>query len=103
MLNWDMAEFPLSRRVPRSSDPHLGAVLQVALVHEETRWSGILTVLLVATEASRRRQPGPDHQIEDAASDFCLSPLIGQSPGVKPPADNGFVAAHCRFDQAPTV
>jgi NAD(P)-dependent dehydrogenase (short-subunit alcohol dehydrogenase family) len=28
------------------------------------------------------------HPVENVASDFCLGPLIGQSPGVKPPADD---------------
>ena len=40
------------------------------------------------------------HPVEHVADNFCLGPLIGQSPGAKGPADNGLVAIYCGFDQA---
>lgn len=40
------------------------------------------------------------HPVEDIASDLCLGPLIGQSPGVKTTADDGLVSILRRFDQA---
>src|SRR5271156_3344421 len=66
---------------------------------------------LVASRLSPRVSADPDsgghterrHPVEHVAANFSLGPLIGQSPGVKPPADNGLVAIHCGFDQAPTI
>ena len=43
------------------------------------------------------------HPVEHVAPDFRLGPLIGQSPGVQPPADDGLVAIHPRLDQAPAI
>jgi hypothetical protein len=43
------------------------------------------------------------HPVEHVAANFYLGLLIGQSPGVKPPADNDLVTIHCGFDQAPTI
>jgi hypothetical protein len=43
------------------------------------------------------------HPVEHVAANLCLGVLIGQSPGVKPPVDNGLVAIHCGFDQAPAI
>lgn len=34
------------------------------------------------------------HPVEHIAPDFCLDPLIGQSPGLKAPAGDGLVAKH---------
>src|SRR6202171_882834 len=45
----------------------------------------------------------PRHPVEHIASDFCLGPLIGQSPGVETPADDGLIAKHRRFDQTPAA
>jgi hypothetical protein len=37
----------------------------------------------------------PRHPVEHVhvAADLCLGPLIGQSPSVKPPSDDGFVTS----------
>jgi hypothetical protein len=43
------------------------------------------------------------HPIGHIASDFCLGPLIGQSPCVKSSADDGLVAKHRRLNQTPAT
>ena len=45
------------------------------------------------------------HPVEHVAANFCLGPLIGQSSGVKPRADDGLVAfrpgsGDCSLDDA---
>src|ERR1700692_1641522 len=45
----------------------------------------------------------PRHPIEHVAPDFCLGPLIGQSPGLKSPTYDSFVAKHRGFDQAAPI
>jgi nucleoside-diphosphate-sugar epimerase len=66
---------------------------------------------LVASPVLPRVSADPDggrhaerrHPVEHVAANFCLGPLIEQSPGAKPPADDGLVAIHCGFDQAPPI
>ena len=66
---------------------------------------------LIVSPVLPRVSPNPDggrhaergHPVEHVAANLCLGPLIGQSPGVKPPADNGLVAIHFGFDQAPAI
>src|SRR3954466_12606333 len=41
------------------------------------------------------------HLVEGVAGDFGFGLLIGQSPSMKTPADDGLVAIHRRFDEAP--
>jgi hypothetical protein len=43
------------------------------------------------------------HPIEDRTSDSRLRLLIGQSPGVKASPNDGLVAEHCRFNEAPSA
>jgi len=43
------------------------------------------------------------HPVEHVASDFCLGPLIAQSPGVKSPADDGLVAKHRCLNQTAAI
>ncbi len=44
------------------------------------------------------------HAVQDVAADFRLGPLIGQSPGMKAPTDDGHISIHRRLDQtAPAV
>ena len=43
------------------------------------------------------------HSIENAAPDFRFCPLIGQSPGMESPADDGLVAKHGGLDQASSI
>ena len=57
----------------------------------------------VSADPDGGRQPLYRHPVEHVAPNFCLGPLIGQSPVVKPPADNGRVAIHCVFDQVPEI
>lgn len=38
--------------------------------------------------------PNPVIRVERVAADLCLGPLIGQSPSVKPPSDDGFITIH---------
>ena len=43
------------------------------------------------------------HHVENVAPDFCLGPLIGQSPGVESPANDVLVAEHGGLDQASSI
>ena len=43
------------------------------------------------------------HLIENVASNLRLGSLIGQSSGLKTPADDGLVAIHCGFGQAAAI
>jgi hypothetical protein len=63
--------------------------------------SPVLPHLSADPDGGRHTERG--HPVEHVAANLCLGPLIGQSPGVKPPADNGLVAIHCGFDQAPAI
>ena len=47
-------------------------------------------------DPSRRRHAERRHSVEHAAPDFRLGPLIGQSPGVKAPTDDGLVGPNER-------
>jgi ATP-dependent DNA ligase len=49
------------------------------------------------------RHAEPRHSVEHVAPDFCLGLLIGQSSGLKSPADDGLVAKHRRFNQTPSI
>ena len=57
----------------------------------------------VSANPSGDRHAEPRHPIEHVAPDLCLGPLIGQSPGVKSPAYDGFVAKHRGFNQAAAI
>jgi len=39
------------------------------------------------------------HAVQDVAADLRLGLLIGQSPSLKTPSDDGLVSVHCRFDE----
>src|SRR3954467_3076668 len=54
---------------------------------------------LFDTDGDRHTEAG--HSVERVAGDFRFGSLIGQSPGMKTPADDGLVAIHRRFDEAP--
>jgi hypothetical protein len=41
------------------------------------------------------------HSVEGVAGNFRFGSLIGQSPGMKTPADDGLVAIHRRLHEAP--
>jgi len=56
---------------------------------------------LFDTHGDRHAKVG--HPIEDRTSDSRLRLLIGQSPGVKAPPNDGLVAEHCRFNKAPSA
>jgi hypothetical protein len=43
----------------------------------------------------------PCHPVQDVASDLHLGPLIAQNPSEETPADDGLVAIHRGFNQAP--
>ena len=57
----------------------------------------------MSAEPSGDRHAEPRHPVEHVAADFCLSPLIGQSPGVKASSDNGLVTIHSGFHQAAAI
>ncbi len=57
----------------------------------------------VSADPDGGRHAERGHPVEHVAANLCLGLLIGQSPAVKPPADNGLVAIHCGFDQAPAI
>lgn len=56
---------------------------------------------LVSSDASTGRHADTRYPVEHGASNLCLDPLIGQSPGLKSPANDGFVPINRSFDQAP--
>jgi hypothetical protein len=65
-------------------------------------WSyalGSLVRGLFDSNGDRHAETG--HPIQGRTSDFRFRLLIGQSPGVKPPSNDGLVATHRRFNEAP--
>ena len=54
---------------------------------------------LFDTDGDRHAEAG--HPVKRVAGDFGFGLLIGQSPGMKTPADDGLVAIHRRLHQAP--
>jgi hypothetical protein len=57
----------------------------------------------VSFDPSRRWHAERSHSVEHAAPDFRLGPLIGQSPGVKAPTDDGLVAVHRGLDETSSI
>ena len=57
----------------------------------------------VSVDPGGGRHAEPRHSVEHIAPDFCLGLLIGQSSGLKSPADDGLVAKHRCFNQTPAV
>jgi hypothetical protein len=57
----------------------------------------------ISADPGRDRHAARRHPVENAAPDFGFCPLIGQSPGVESPADDGLVAKHDGLDQAPSI
>src|SRR4051812_12095387 len=55
--------------------------------------------VLFDTDGDRHTEAG--HSIEGVASDFGFGLLIGQSPGMETPADDGLVAIHRGLGEAP--
>src|SRR4051812_1256141 len=55
--------------------------------------------VLFDTDGDRHAEAG--HLVEGVAGDFGFGLLIGQSPGMKTPADDGLVAIHRRLHEAP--
>ena len=53
----------------------------------------------VSVDRSGDRHAEPRHSVEHIAPDFCFGLLIGQSSGLKSPADNGLVAKLLCFNQ----
>jgi hypothetical protein len=56
-----------------------------------------------SSDPGGRRHAECRHPVENVAPDFCFGPLIGQSPGIKAPADDGLVAKHRGLDQTPSI
>src|SRR3954452_19200307 len=56
---------------------------------------------LFDTDGDRHTQAG--HSVERVAGDFGFGLLVGQSPGMKTPADDGLVAIHRGFHEAPSA
>ena len=54
---------------------------------------------LFDTDGNRHAEAG--HLVEGVAGDFGFGLLIGQSPGIKTPADDSLVTIHRRIHQAP--
>jgi hypothetical protein len=54
---------------------------------------------LLDPDGDRHAEAG--HAVEDVAANLCLGLLVGQSPGVKTPADDGLVSVHRGFNEAP--
>src|SRR4051794_41690708 len=55
--------------------------------------------VLFDTDGDRHAEAG--HLVEGVAGDFGFGLLVGQSPGMKTPADDGLVAIHRRLNEAP--
>ena len=71
-----------------------------ALVHEYGL--GCISPRLgVLFDTDQDRHAEACHSVERVAGDFGLGPLIGESPGVKTPADDGLVSVHRGFNEAP--
>src|SRR5919199_2906388 len=62
-----------------------------------TRW------LCASDDAGGDWHAEPCHPVEHVAPDLRLGPLIGQSPGVKAPADDGLVSIHSGLGQASAI
>ena len=63
--------------------------------------SSVLPRVSADPDGGRHAERG--HPVEHVAANLCLGLLIGQSPDVKPPADNGLVAIHYGCGQAPAI
>ena len=62
---------------------------------------GALTPLVRGLfDANGDRHAKVGHPIENCTSNSRFRLLIGQSPGVKAPPNDGLVAEHCRFNEA---
>ena len=72
-----------------------------ALVNRSLVASPVLPRVSADPDGGRHAERG--HPVEHVADNLCLGLLIGQSSGVKPPADDGLVAIHCGFDQARAI
>jgi hypothetical protein len=57
----------------------------------------------VSVDPGGGRHAEPRHSVEYVAPDFCLGLLIGQSSGLKSPADDGLVAKHRCLNQTALV
>ena len=57
----------------------------------------------VLFDTDRDRHTEASHSVKGVAGDFGFGLLIGQSPGMETPADDGLVAIHRRLDEAPPV
>src|SRR3954464_12741241 len=55
--------------------------------------------VLFDTDGDRHAEAG--HLVEGVAGDFGFGLLIGQSPSLQTPTDDGLVAIHRRLDEAP--
>ena len=67
------------------------------------RWLRLLVRLAYQWTRAEAGMPSLAIRFEHVAPDFCLGLLIGQSSGLKPPADDGLVAKHRCFNQTPSV
>ena len=74
----------------------------LALVHEELT-SSFTSLVCGLFDTNEDRHAMAYHPIEDRAPDSCLRLLIGQSPSVKTPSNDGLVAKHHRFNEAPSA
>src|SRR5690242_20693535 len=57
----------------------------------------------VSDDPDGDRHAEPGHPVKNVTSNLRLGSLIGQNSGVKAPADDGLVAIHCGFGQAPAI
>jgi hypothetical protein len=118
---WPVADSPVLRQPPEPEGkifidcPAAAALLDFAcatyglLLRCLVQWRWCMNIVWVAsppqactlfdTDGDRHAEAG--HLVEGVAGDFRFGLLIGQSPGMKTPADDGLVAIHCRFGEAP--
>ena len=72
-------------------------------MHEGLCRSHLPLLACGSSDPDGRRHAERSQPVEHVASDFRLGPLIGQSPGVKAPADDGLVAKHGGLDQTSSI
>src|SRR4051812_26021722 len=82
------------------ANPGRARCRQTALVHEYGLGCASPRLhVLFDTDRDRHAEAG--HLVEGVAGDFGFGLLIGQSPSLQTPTDDGLVAIHRRLDEAP--
>src|SRR3954470_10755503 len=68
-----------------------------------TVWIASPPQACVLFDTDRDRHAEAGHLVEGVAGDFGFGLLVGQTPGMETPADDGLVAIHRRLEEAPSA